>query len=887
MSTSDKNMRFMNRVSLDKFYRNSRNNIEDPLFTGFTFDIDTLNSPLFFALCADEYYESLRSLSGTNIELSKKIEDKLEFAYKYHIAGTPDSYEINTTYSKDMIGDDHRAGYGLQDKYYMDKPVYGAVDYIYMVDKVALGVYTDDVGVTDLGNGTDSNFYRDSNAKLNDLLTDENRFNAYVNALNAKVYEIQSSPDYDPETEDYAELDDFGDKDVIMQKISELETERDKYKDEHTTNVEAYNSAKQEYDTLVGDSSEFVKVTSELNTLQNNVDAASMEVNKTLGDAQSEMSRCLNILTGSTGRNQVKSDVNKAFNTFCSFFGISSSSVSDIINTYQTVKIDYPKNTTGSIKYDVKFSFPTINKIEEEIQNRNVEEDYKSTYEIIFFIQNTKVSEKKADSKVNDDISTLQSKVSKENNKIYGTHSDGRPGTQGNPAEGSVYKKFLDAKNVMENDEYSKIQRQIDEMQAIYDNLEGITEYRTSTYATSSIKQNFPTSDNASGEQSNREIYEVPQTVYDMMGFINGMKDITTMYPYTLQSITGLDEAYKKYFEVKDPYMGSGDDKISIECLEYLDLRVSSMFNKYFNAVYDRQYRRERVPINLRRFNCSVFVHDIRNFKNSLNGGEYPGSGDLKPLVEMALNYVSAIEFKFYDCEIIPEETGGIFEDVTNIPSNEMRKTHFTFKYGNCVINFLPFEDLRKYLLETDLDKIKPPVVDNSISSTSNDSDKFTRYADEGVDDGNFRRWFDKSELGNVNNNDYREYIRHDSSVAVDDHFKTTIVNNFALNSVVNKNQELTAMDDALRKIVTGISASTGIPVKGVTDALNIGFIDPILNEKDLASPVVQKIGNVNNSKVIDEKTMEYIGEAYDKPEQKVKYIDFLGNVNDNKKGGN
>jgi len=191
---------------------------------------------------------------------------------------------------------------------------------------------------------------------------------------------------------------------------------------------------------------------------------------------------------------------------------------------------------------------------------------------------------------------------------------------------------------------------------------------------------------------------------------------------------------------------------------------------------------------------------------------------------------------------------------------------------------------LRKYLLETDLDNIKPKVVDNSISSTSNDSDKFIKYADEGVDDGNFRRWFDKSELGNVNNNDYREYIRHDSSVAVDDHFKTTIVNNFALNSVVNKNQELTAMDDALRRIVTGISASTGIPVKGVTDALNIGFIDPILNEKDLAAPVVQKIGNVNNSRVIDEKTMEYIGEAMDKPEQKVKYIDFLGNVNDDSK---
>ena len=33
---------------------------------------------------------------------------------------------------------------------------------------------------------------------------------------------------------------------------------------------------------------------------------------------------------------------------------------------------------------------------------------------------------------------------------------------------------------------------------------------------------------------------------------IYGMKTITEDYPYVLQSITGLDEAYKKYFEMRD-----------------------------------------------------------------------------------------------------------------------------------------------------------------------------------------------------------------------------------------------------------------------------------------------------------------------------------------------
>ena len=338
------------------------------------------------------------------------------------------------------------------------------------------------------------------------------------------------------------------------------------------------------------------------------------------------------------------------------------------------------------------------------------------------------------------------------------------------------------------------------------------------------------------------EIYEVPQTVYDMLGFIRGMKQITNDYPYVLQSVTGLDEAYKNYFEVKDPYMGSGDGKITINCLEFLDLKVTSMFNKYFNAVYDRQYRRERVPINLRRFQCSIFVHDIRNFRDTLTS-DIEEFGSLSKIAAVALNSLSAIEFKFFDCEIIPEETGNLFDNVSNNTAGDMRGTTFTFKYGNCVINFLPFEDLRRYLLDNKGNEQLVPK-NNAPLAGYKDSNNHSNTVGP---DGNFRRWFDKSPLGNVNNNDYRDYIRRDSSVSVDDYYKTTIVNNFAINSVVDKNKQLSDMDEALRKIVVGISASTGIPAKGVADSLNIGFIDPIINGDTSGIPVVKDLGMVDS----------------------------------------
>ena len=311
------------------------------------------------------------------------------------------------------------------------------------------------------------------------------------------------------------------------------------------------------------------------------------------------------------------------------------------------------------------------------------------------------------------------------------------------------------------------------------------------------------------------------------------------------------------------------------------------MFNKYFNAIYDRKYRRERVPINLRRFQCSIFVHDIRNFSDTLRSS-ISDPEDYSMITKIALNSLSTIEFKFFDCEIVPEETGSIFDNVTNLPNNDMRNTNFTFTYGNCVINFLPFEDLRRYVFGLrDVNEIKPETITNITINNNEYNGRYSITNPSGSDlAGNFRRWYDRSVLGNVNNNDYRDYIRRDSSVAVDDHFKTTIVNNFAMNSLVNKNKELTEMDDALRRIVVGISASTGIPTSKVTDVLNIGFIDPILNESDKAAAVVKNLGNVTNSKIINTDTTEYIGVVEGETNNSQDIVDDLGNIHNPKNDG-
>ena len=890
---------------LDAFYRNARNNIEDPIFTGFTLSIDNLHSPLFNSCCESIWEtETLRSspMDASSKEtggLSQKLEDSIKNMYKVHIYGNPDTYEITTVGTKDNIGD-RQTGYGLQEKFYLDNPIYGAVDYIYMVDKVSLSKYTDFLGVSDMGNGgTGRNAYQ-SQQEIAAPIVGE----GLVELMNAKMEEQINKMTFNEDTgtviipdaseptqEEYEASINAAFDNAIEKKEQEMSAKEA----EHTRNRTAKENAKNEYDNK---KNELKALENELQELESAYKKQSDELENEFNGLKSNIDKCYRILNSSTSTDSNKSDaeneVNRLFiqyENLINYFNNSNSS-DDYSQKYKYLNVKFNIPTEKDIKNELNKLKPAEE--EEEEKKNEVIFDTSSVYYKIFQITKTSIKTNTLNDTLEKDINKKKEDIEKKKKEVYGVHSDGRIGSAGDPGmlengNPSPCLVFTEAQKKFETDAYSKMSYELSELKDTKENIEYISGYIASQNNKKQVTQNIPDIDYTREEnesddaysnrikeaKNSREMFEVPQTVYDMIGFVNGMKDLTTRYPYYLQSITGLDEAYKNYFEIKDPYMGSGDNKITITCLESLDLRITSMFNKYFNAVYDRQYRRERVPVNLRRFQCSIFVHDIRNFKDTILGGDY--IGDLSSFVEIALNYVSAIEFKFYDCEIVPEETGSIFDSVTNIPSGDMRSTNFTFKYGNCVINFLPFEDLRRYFLtdintitntapilteELDKDDIELGVEKEKVLSSNSPIPSQNR-------DGNFRRWFDKSELGNVNNNDYRDYIRHDSSVAVDEYYKTTIVNNFALNSVVNKNKELTAMDDALRRIVVGISASTGIPTEGVADTLNVRNIIPYLTEQDKAVAVVKDLGTV-------------IGEEKPGPE----IVKDLGNVNI-EKGGN
>lgn len=105
---------------------------------------------------------------------------------------------------------------------------------------------------------------------------------------------------------------------------------------------------------------------------------------------------------------------------------------------------------------------------------------------------------------------------------------------------------------------------------------------------------------------------------YYMKKFVKHLKDINMKTPWFFQTIEGLGEAWKRgYQDDEFKAMLPKDRKITIGCLESIDLRMSALMDLYRKACYDWRYRREIVPWNLRTFSVYIYVYELRNINRS------------------------------------------------------------------------------------------------------------------------------------------------------------------------------------------------------------------------------------------------------------------------------
>lgn len=714
-------------------------NLEDPLFTSFTFDIDYTTSPLFYTI-NNSYFNSANAEG-----LASRIESALKEMYNTYM-GKDQGYDILPVLSGTMI-DGTKLGFGLQQNVYMDLPLYGATEYIYMVDKRNSKADQNDVRFNNTNNQQTYNQEKDRYEYSN------NNNDSYK--LGDAIKSVVNDSD-----KEWAERKKEQNQEQIAQCDNILND--DNVINEHKVNKSSLETALKECENIkinIGDKeyteSDLINEINKLKGKENEFNLLKLNivnwVNSELLKYQNEVINIYNknecvreILTyddiSINGKSdQYKEKLKKRFgeNYETEFIiGSGNSFYNKIYQLYDTVVgdidgetllvkdkndeysfivnkkliikkfkdklsifglIDGNNNFTGEIRVHLDKTHPEwVDKIDMLLY---INPDMKGFKNLLYTLMDVQCE---LDDAFSEDFTTDEVKNIElyEDNleeiriKLYGWDSASQTAcNEYNPEPDSPYGQYLAAKDKFENDDYS----QADKSKKLAESgnseiISMISDYDSIDKYNSQNNSIPPEADPGAIplDIDEKKINYAPQTVFDMIGFISGMKKMTEEYPYIIQSITGLDTAYNKHYVVKDPYLGSGEDKITLTCLESLDLRVSSMFNRYFNAVYDRQYRRERVPVNLRRFNCSVYVHDVRNFVSKMRQID-------NRILELTDMYYSVIEFKFYDCEIVPEETGNIFNDISNEAPSEMKKTNFTFTYGNCVVNFIPNHRIKSY----------------------------------------------------------------------------------------------------------------------------------------------------------------------------------------------
>ena len=116
-----------------------------------------------------------------------------------------------------------------------------------------------------------------------------------------------------------------------------------------------------------------------------------------------------------------------------------------------------------------------------------------------------------------------------------------------------------------------------------------------------------------------------PTRLSMLQEFVQKFNSLQYQYPYYFQSIDGVSDLLKV-----DPAKGQRivDKKISVTCLEGLDLRMSYLMNLYKKIAWDDVYQRWVLPDMMRYFTLTIYLAEFRTFHTTASKDGY-GTGQI------------------------------------------------------------------------------------------------------------------------------------------------------------------------------------------------------------------------------------------------------------------
>lgn len=196
----------------------------------------------------------------------------------------------------------------------------------------------------------------------------------------------------------------------------------------------------------------------------------------------------------------------------------------------------------------------------------------------------------------------------------------------------------------------------------------------------------------SSGTSGSIKFYE--ERLEALVKFKTALLDINRNTPWFFQGLQGVDRAITN-FNPTTPYYGGDDAKLTLSCLESINLRVSGLMHLYRKAVFDEVKWNWILPENLRKFSMIVYVTEVRKIQNmskiTLSGVPkkidlaaikgFPGN--MKPSLGVdnsnkgisGSNNRPFFMFRFGECEFALNTGSEIFGDLTKNPGEQARQT--------------------------------------------------------------------------------------------------------------------------------------------------------------------------------------------------------------------
>ena len=154
--------------------------------------------------------------------------------------------------------------------------------------------------------------------------------------------------------------------------------------------------------------------------------------------------------------------------------------------------------------------------------------------------------------------------------------------------------------------------------------------------------------------------------------------------PWFWQTLSGIDTAMT-YEGLADPWWGSKDAKLEIECLEEnVELTAIGLMDLYKRACYDFVRWVEVIPKDLRRFKMQVWISEVRRFQqdtgakdlgffdNPDNSGK---GGNVKKINQnFSLEAKPFIQLEFSHCEFDIDAIAAMFADLGKNPETKKPK---------------------------------------------------------------------------------------------------------------------------------------------------------------------------------------------------------------------